>query len=193
MPLSWNEIKSRAIAFTNEWKDEESEEAEAKSFWDAFFHVFGIHRRRIASFEHHVKLLNNKDGYIDLFWPGTLIVEHKSKGKSLDKAYDQVLDYFYGIDDKQLPQYILVSDFANFRLYDLDSNHVHEFTLDKLIDHIGLFGFIAGYEKRTFREQDPVNIEAAALMGKLHDKLESIGYKGHALELYLVRLLFSLF
>ncbi|MGN6800867.1 MAG: class I SAM-dependent DNA methyltransferase [Ginsengibacter sp.] len=193
MPLSWNEIKSRAIAFTNEWKDEESEEGEAKSFWDAFFHVFGIHRRRIASFEHHVKLLNNKDGYIDLFWPGTLIVEHKSKGKSLDKAHDQVLDYFEGIDDKQLPQYILVSDFERFRLYDLDSNAVHEFTIDKFLDHIGLFGFIAGYERRTFREQDPVNIEAAALMGKLHDKLESIGYTGHALELYLVRLLFCLF
>ncbi|HEU5053262.1 MAG TPA: DNA methyltransferase [Hanamia sp.] len=193
MPLSWNEIKSRAIAFTNEWKDEESEEAEAKSFWDAFFHVFGIHRRRIASFEHHVKLLNNKDGYIDLFWPGTLIVEHKSKGKSLDKAHGQVLDYFDGIDDKQLPQYILVSDFERFRLYDLDSNAVHEFTIDQFLDHIGLFGFIAGYERRTFREQDPVNIEAAALMGKLHDKLESIGYTGHALELYLVRLLFCLF
>ncbi len=91
-----------------------------------------------------------------------------------------MLDYFHGIDDKQLPQYILVSDFARFRLYDTDSNDIHEFTLDKLVDHIGLFGFIAGYEKRTFREQDPVNIEAAALMGKLHDKLESIGYKGHA-------------
>ena len=32
MPLSWNEIKSRALAFTNEWKDEVSEDAEAKSF-----------------------------------------------------------------------------------------------------------------------------------------------------------------
>ncbi len=37
MPLSWNEIKSRALAFTNEWKDEVSEDAEAKSFWDELF------------------------------------------------------------------------------------------------------------------------------------------------------------
>lgn len=193
MPLSWNEIKTRAIAFTNEWKDEVSEDAEAKSFWDDFFNVFGIRRRRIASFEYHVKQLNNKDGYIDLFWPGTLIVEHKSKGRDLDKAHGQVLDYFHGIADKQLPQYILVSDFARFRLYDLDSDTIHEFTIDKFLDHIGLFGFVAGYEKRTFREQDPVNIEAAALMGKLHDKLKAIGYTGHSLELYLVRLLFCLF
>ena len=37
MPLSWNEIKSRAVSFTKEWKDERSEDAEAKSFWDDFF------------------------------------------------------------------------------------------------------------------------------------------------------------
>jgi len=30
-------------------------------------------------------------------------------------------------------------------------------------------------------------------MGKLHDRLEVIGYKGHPLEVYLVRLLFCLF
>lgn len=32
MPLSWNEIKSRALAFTNEWKDEVSEDEEPKAF-----------------------------------------------------------------------------------------------------------------------------------------------------------------
>ena len=30
-------------------------------------------------------------------------------------------------------------------------------------------------------------------MGKLHDKLKAIGYGGHDLEVYLVRLLFCLF
>jgi len=49
MPLSWNEIKTRAVAFTNEWKDEVSEDAEAKSFWDDFFNVFGISRRRVGT------------------------------------------------------------------------------------------------------------------------------------------------
>lgn len=193
MPLSWNEIKSRAAAFTKEWEHEANEDAEAKTFWDDFFNIFDIKRRRLASFEYHVKKLNNKDGFVDLFWPGTLIVEHKSKGKNIDKAHAQVLDYFHGIADKQLPQYILVSDFANFRLYDLDNNTQTDFPLSKLVDNIQLFGFIAGYLKRTYKEQDPVNIQAAELMGKLHDKLKETGYTGHALELYLVRLLFCLF
>ena len=30
-------------------------------------------------------------------------------------------------------------------------------------------------------------------MGRLHDKLKAIGYEGHELEVYLVRLLFCLF
>jgi len=87
----------------------------------------------------------------------------------------------------------LVSDFEKFRLYDLEENIHHEFNLFDFVNHVHLFGFIAGYQKRTYKEQDPVNIEAAELMGKLHDKLKAIGYDGHHLELYLVRLLFCLF
>ena len=81
MPLSRNEIKHRAIAFSKEWKGETREDAEAKSFWDAFFNVFGIQRRTVASFEEPVKKLSGDWGYIDLFWPGTLLAEHKIAGK----------------------------------------------------------------------------------------------------------------
>jgi hypothetical protein len=61
MPLSWNEIKTRAVAFSNKWKDEESEDAEAKSFWDDFFNVFGISRRRVATFEQWDKTFGGTD------------------------------------------------------------------------------------------------------------------------------------
>ena len=124
---------------------------------------------------------------------GVILVEHKSRGKDLVKAYQQAKDYFPGLKEKELPRYILVSDFERFNLYDLEDNTTHEFKLTDFVNNVHLFGFIAGYQKRTYKEQDPVNIEAAALMGKLHDKLEAIGYTGHALELYLVRLLFCLF
>jgi len=202
MPLSWNEIKSRALLFTQEWKDEVSEDAEAKSFWDDFFNVFGISRRRVASFEQQVRLTPSpkgegrgevKQGYIDLLWKGIILIEHKSRGKDLEKAYKQAKDYFPGLTEKELPRYILVSDFERFKLYDLEDNQQYEFKLSQLVDHVHLFGFIAGYQKRTYKEQDPVNIEAAELMGRLHDKLKDIGYEGHALELYLVRLVFLLF
>lgn len=38
-----------------------------------------------------------------------------------------------------------------------------------------------------------MNVKAAELMGKLHDSLKNIGYAGHELEVYLVRILFCLF
>lgn len=193
MPLSLNEIKKRAVAFSKEWENETSEDAEAKSFWDGFFNVFGIPRRRVAMFEKQVEKLDHRQGYIDLLWKGKLLVEHKSKGKNLERAYKQARDYFPGLKDEELPRYILVCDFQDFRLYDLDEDKDYSFTLNNLVDNIRLFDFISGHVHHRIREQDPVNIKAAEMMGKLHDKLKEIGYTGHELELYLVRLVFCLF
>ncbi len=193
MPLSWNEIKTRAIAFSKEWEGEASEEAEAKSFWDAFFEVFGVHRRRIASFEVPIKREDGSGGFIDLLWKGILLVEHKSLGRDLDRAYGQARDYFPGLKDRDLPRYVLVSDFAHFRLHDLETGAQHAFALKELHRNIRLFGFVAGYQSRAFKDQDPVNIKAAERMGKLHDALRDDGYTGHKLEVLLVRVLFCLF
>lgn len=193
MPLSWNEIRSRSLEFSKRWEHESSEDAEAKAFWTEFLNVFGIDRKRVASFEEPVKKLGDKQGFIDLFWKGVMLVEHKSRGKDLDKAYVQALDYFPGIKERDLPKYVLVSDFARFRLYNLEDSTQHEFECHDLHKNIKAFGFIAGYQTRPIQAEDPVNIKAAELMGKLHDALKTIGYDGHALEHYLVRLLFCLF
>ena len=193
MPLSWNEIKDRALKFSKVWADETSEKAEAKTFWDEFFNIFGVSRKRVATFEAKVKKLGGQDGYIDLLWKGILLIEHKSRGKDLDRAFEQAKDYFPGLKDRDLPRYLLVSDFARFRLYDLENGAQHEFPLEDLYRQVRLFGFIAGYQTTAYQEQDPVNIQAAERMGRLHDKLKEIGYEGRHLEIYLVRLLFCLF
>ncbi len=197
MPLSWNEIRDRAVQFSKEWEHAESEQGEAQSFWNGFFKVFGIERRRVATFEQPVKTLGDKahlaGGRIDLFWKGTLLVEHKSRGKDLDRAFVQAIDYFPGIKDRDLPRWVLVSDFARFRLYDLESDTQQEFTLVELSKKTRLFGFIAGYAPQEIKAQDPVNIKAAVQMGLLHDQLKAAGYSGHALEVLLVRLVFCLF
>lgn len=193
MPLSWNEIRSRALTFSKEWADETSEDAEAKSFWDGFFNVFGITRRRLASFETPVKKDDGKGGFIDLLWKGVLLVEHKSRGKDLDRAAKQALDYFPGLKERDLPRYVLVSDFARLRLHDLDENTTHEFPLAELHKHVRHFGFMAGYQTRSFGQEDPVNIKAAEHLGRLHDQLKASSYEGHCLEVLLVRLLFCMF
>ena len=118
MALSWNEIKDRALNFSKEWADTSNEDADAKPFLVEFFNVFGISRKRFATFEHRVKKLDDKDGYIYLLWKGTILIEMKSRGKNLDKAYQQAIDYTHGLKQHELPKYILVSDFENFRLYE---------------------------------------------------------------------------
>ncbi|OYY81582.1 MAG: hypothetical protein B7Y33_01480, partial [Hydrogenophilales bacterium 16-62-9] len=197
MPLSWNEIRSRAHAFSHKWAGEDSERAEAQSFWNDFFAVFGIERRRVAIFEKQVQLDRAgeklKHGRIDAFWKGMLLIEHKSRGADLDRAFFQAADYFDGIAERDLPRYILVSDFERFHLYDLEDDTEIEFRLADLAKRIKHFAFIAGYRTQVITPQNPVNIKAAERMGKLHDRLKASGYEGHPLEVLLVRLLFCLF
>ena len=194
MTLSWNEIKDRAIAFSKKWADATDENAEAKPFLIDFFNIFGVSDRRVNKFEYKVPKRSGGSGYIDMLWKGKILIEMKSRGKNLDKAYKQANEYFDGLEEYDLPQYIMVCDFHRFKLENIDDGKVYEFTIDELYKKIRLFGFIAGYNTKVeLKEQDPVNIKAAESMAKLHDKLKEIGYEGHELELYLVRLLFCLF
>lgn len=193
MALSWNEIKERAVKFSKEWAEYSNEEADAKPFLVEFFNVFGISSKKVATFEHRVKKLDDRDGYIDLLWKGTILIEMKSRGKNLDKAFQQAKEYLHGLKQHELPKYILVSDFEIFKLYDLEEDNIVEFKILDLVKNVQSFSFLLGYQKKIYKEQDPANIKAAESMGKLHDRLKEIGYDGHPLEVYLVRLLFCLF
>ena len=193
MRLSWNEVRVRAATFAEEWRDAAYEKGETQSFYNDFFEVFDVRRRSVARYEEHVAKLDNRSGYIDLFWPGVLIVEQKSAGRDLGKAYGQAGEYFDALSERDRPRYILVSDFQTFQLRDLDERETVSFSLADLPSHVEEFGFILGVQRRTFRDQDPVNIEAAELVGRLHDALDAAGYRGHDLERFLVRIVFCLF
>ena len=197
MRISLNEIKSRALAFSQRWADASDEAGQAKPFWLDFFEIFGITDKRVTSFEHHVKKLGGRPGFIDLFWPGKLLVEHKSLGKNLDDALDQGMGYLAGLKEHELPQLVVACDFARFRVRIMASGQTVNFDTRHLHKHIMLFGPLVGYTTQTIRPENPVNIKAAERMGKLHDALKNSGYGqhdgGHALEVLLVRLLFCLF
>lgn len=197
MPLIWNEIRARAIAFSRDWEGEFRENAEAQTFWNEFFYVFGKNRRHVAAFEAPVKSITGSKDRIDLLWPGTLIAEHKSLGKPLDKAETQAFRYVQNLINEgrqeEAPRFICVSDFATITLYDLDEDHTQTIPVEKLHDHIHAFDFIAGYERRILDPEDPANIRAAEKLAKLHDALEDGGYPAHDLERFMVRILFCMF
>ena len=193
MHLSWNEIRVRAASFVQEWWNTVRERSETQSFYNDFFEIFGVKRRTVARYEQHVKKLDNSSGFIDLFWPGVLIVEQKSIGRDLTKAYGQAGEYFDALKESERPRYILVSDFQSFELHDLDERKTLAFPLKDLPEYVEAFGFILGVQRRSFRDQDPVNIQASELVGRLHDALYESGYRGHDLERFLVRIVFCLF
>ncbi len=210
MPLSWNEIRTNAIHFARDWASETRERAEAGTFWNEFFAVFGIKRRTVAAYEHPVKKLSGQYGFIDLFWKGMFLAEHKSAGESLDKAHTQAMDYIQSLTregkHKEVPRYVAVSDFRRIALYDLEEDPETdepyfgiarglsvEFPLEDLHKYVDYFAFIPGYKIHKLAEQNPVDIEAVGLLGEFRDLLEAGGYTGHELERLLVRVLFCLF
>ena len=193
MRLSWNEIRARAAGFAREWADETYEKGETQSFYNDFFEIFGVRRRTVARYEEHVRRLDNTSGFIDLFWPGVLLAEQKSAGRDLAAARQQAGAYFDALSERVRPRYQLLCDFRTFELLDRDERVETRFALGELPQHIERFGFILGIQRRTFRDQDPVNIEAAELVGKLRDTLYNAGYRGPDLERFLVRIAFCLF
>ncbi|WP_102510741.1 DNA methyltransferase [Sanguibacter massiliensis] len=197
-PPSWNEIRANARQFVPRWTGVTSEQGEAQSFWNEFLAIFGVDRRRVALFEKHVKRTSTgKDGRIDLYWPGVLVAEHKSAGRSLDDAEAQALDYLDDLKQDNVPQVVLTSDFQHIRMLDLTEVGAEPVTirLEDLPNEIDRFGFIAGYTQRRFsaEQESAANIAAAKLMGALYEELAQDGYPDHDASVLLARLLFLMF
>ncbi|MCX7008696.1 MAG: class I SAM-dependent DNA methyltransferase [Kiritimatiellaeota bacterium] len=209
LQLSWNEVRDRAVRFAKNHANDASEKAEKQTFWNEFFDVFGLRRASYASFEFNVRNLKGNYGSIDLLWRGKLLVEHKSKGESLDAAEIQAFHYIEDLtnagDTEAIPQFILVSDFQRFVLYDTKPPEkdlplfqgrpiaTYRFTLADLPRHIHNFAFMLGQTHFRTDPEDPANQKAYARMCQLHDDLKAGGYGGADLERLLVRILFCLF
>ncbi len=199
--LGWTDIRTRAQAFAREWAGEKRENAEAQTFWNEFFDVFGLRRRTVASFQEPVKTLKGTYGFIDLFWKGKLLAEHKTAGKPLDKAATQAFDYIQDLQregrENEVPPHVIVSDYTRIVLHRLEPEEgeesIIEFELADFPKYVRHFAFITGQTTHRFKEEDPANLEAAQIMADLHDAIEASGYTGVPLERLLVRILFCLF
>ena len=187
------EMRKRSEEFIKEYKDVSEEHSFAQQFWRDFLNIFGVHWKNVVVYEHAVEKINGNTGHIDCFWEGKVLIEHKSRGMNLDKAYKQALDYFTNLSTDEKPRFIIVSDFEKIRLIDLYTSKRTEIYLKELTDNIQLFNFIYKEENKLHARQRDLDIEASELMGKLYESLENDGYTGYDLELLLVRLLFCVY
>ncbi|MDR0324587.1 MAG: methylase [Oscillospiraceae bacterium] len=195
MPLGWDEIGARAVAFSKRWADTCREKADAQSFVTEFLGVFGVYDPvKVGEREKPVKISGARDRYIDFFWKKQIAIEMKSRGKNLGGAYQQLSDYMNRIPVEDVPDLWMVCDFETVQLWRRSTSERFTFLLKHLRKHIKRFANIAGYAtERTRDDQLELNVRAAEKMAKLHDELKAHGYDGNNLEVYLVRLLFCLF
>ncbi len=194
MALTRNEIRKRLSAFAKEQQGASNERSQAQTFWLRFYECFGIRAESATIYEQSVKKLGGAQGFIDSFIPGKLIVEHKSKGKDLDAAFGQASEYFLSLKEEERPRYIITSDFARIRLYDLQAGGgYHQCKLAELPKKADWFMFLVEGEITGIAEESEADRNAAYAISKLHESLLRANFKGRDLEVLLTRLLFCLF
>ena len=184
---------NRALKFQKAYAKSVKENADTHDFYRDFLQIFGVNHRDVGSFERPAKRKDDKRGRIDFFWPGVLLVEHKSAGEDLDKAHAQAVEYYNELEKEERPDFILVSDFQRIWLYDLSQSKQHKILLGELHTNLELFNFIRNKKQEQDKALETVNIKAAELMGEVYDALKQNNYPEHDLERLLVRIVFCLF
>lgn len=190
------DIRANAARFVSTWTGERRERAEKDTFWNEFFEIFGVSRRRVgAVFEFTARRYSSGNtGFMDLFWPRYIAVEHKSRGADLGAAMEQLVDYLPSLPETDLPAMLVVCDFDEFIVRDVDNGLADRFRLEDLPTRIEQFAFLAGHRRHTVTEDAvEANLEATQLLADLHDRLAAFGYPAHDLRILLTRLLYVLF
>ncbi|WP_071467643.1 class I SAM-dependent DNA methyltransferase [Polynucleobacter asymbioticus] len=194
--ITINEVRRRLQLFAKEHENDREEKQYAQQFMRDFYACFGLSKSSASMFEKKVIKFGNARGYIDSFIPGVLLVEQKTTGEDLYKAYEQATDYAMAITNEfEKPQYILISDFQTFHLYNLHSLDKEPLicSLSEISKRADWFMFLVDKRVIAYSEELPINRKAVEQIAKLHDALLRANYTGRDLESFLTRLLFCLF
>lgn len=162
----------------------------------------------------HFKQNTVDRGCIDVVIADTkTFIEQKSPGISLDKEetrqgrmvtpFKQAKKYADSMPNSQRPYTIIVCDFNEFHIHDLDTEkpgeHYTSYALDELPDNLSLLDFLVDPQRaRRVREQQ-VSGGAGTLVGKLYKLLRAqyldpdSDKSQHALNVLCVCLVFCLF
>ena len=187
-----------ARTFADRYAAATSEKQLAQSFWRDFFtQVCEVDDLLSAGieFEHPVKSVSTgKVRFIDVLWPGVVLIEHKSAGQDLDRAEAQARDYLVSLHDVKRPPVFIVSDFARIRIIDIFADQRVEFALADLPANLGpIEALLSGAAERATQAQVAADTKAANLMSDLFVAFDRAGYEGHEVSVFLVRMLFLLF
>ena len=147
---SWKEIRNRADRFSEKWQNKLNEEdrfleiAHAQTFCNEFFQIFGRNRIDFAFYEKSVN--GNR---IDCFWPGFLLIEWKSPGENLVKAWEDIKNkYIPNLAENEYPIYYIVGNFKLFQIRDRQGK-LFVFRLSELSKNVEMFDFMINFNMGT--------------------------------------------
>ena len=182
--------KQAAKEFVERWKAEEGDEIkQSRSFWiELASKVLGINDPTyVLEFERKVQ-----GRLVDVFYEDMgILIEQKSRGIDLDKKserskqageetpYQQAKWYADHLPNSIRPDWIIVSNFDEFRIHNLDSadpNHDPEhdyvsFTLDELPDQLHLLKMFTDKSSSRLVKEKELSVKAGELVGRLYQAL----------------------
>lgn len=99
------------------------EKGEAQVLCDRLFIAFGHkgYKEAGAILEHRLKKKDDGAGtrFVDLLWPGRVLLEMKKRGAKLQLHWQQAFDYWVRAVPNR-PRYVVLSNFDEFWVYDFD-------------------------------------------------------------------------
>ena len=216
-----NQLEQKAAAkqFVERWQAAEgSETSEANKFWiELVGDVLGIPNPTHAlDFERKVR-----GKWIDVLYEDMgILIENKSRGVDLDKAYErgkndggdarivtpyqQAKWYADNMPRSQSPRWIITCNFDEIRIYDLDKEDpqrsMESLRLEELPDLVHRLSFFTRKENSRLEREKQLSIEAGTVVGKLYDRLstryhdiESDEEEQRSLNILITRIVFLLY
>ena len=148
-----------AQRFADEWRGRGQEDKHDQTFWNQLLsEVMGVPRiHHEIDYQKRVTIPHHGTKRIDAYIPqAKVLIEQKSNSIDLDRraaqsdgeeltAYEQAVRYAQWLPLAERPDWIVVSNFATFRIYDTREDFNQEpicVTLDELPEQLQLFDFL---------------------------------------------------
>ena len=180
-----SEQRAAAKKFAEAWKGRGYEKGETHSFWIELLHdVYGVENpTRFITFEEQVQL--SRKSFIDAAIPEThVMIEQKSLGKDLSKPikqsdgttltpYQQAKRYAAELPYSKRPRWIVASNFAEFRVYDMENPQAEPeiIKLENLEKEYYRLQFLVNVKSRDAKKEMEISLAAGEIVGKLYDAL----------------------
>lgn len=213
--MTLSEQREAARQFANKWNGKGREDEDARSYWfEILQKIFGMDNvTDRVEFEKKVIGSDGNTKRIDVYIPETrVLIEQKSIGIPLDKAqaghdgmtpYEQAKMYDNGLPVSQKARWIIVSNFAEIWIYDMDTrkpeDSVVKIQLSEFPDRFSMLDFLLNKTVRKVTEEMELSLKAGELVGKIHDRFleqynDPMAKKTqNSLNILCVRLVFCLY